>query len=48
MTSLGTEKYLDKLEEVLKGSTGSTIQRNLYEKSKDFKKVIKTLMEKFY
>ena len=42
------EKYLSKLEEVLNGSAGSTIQRNLYKKSKDFKKVIKTLMEQFY
>jgi len=48
MTSLGTEKYLGKLEEVLNGSAGSTIQRNLYKKSKDFKKVIKTLIEQFY
>jgi len=48
MSSLGTEKYLSKLEEVLKGSAGSTIQRNLYKKSKDFKKIIKTLIEQFH
>ena len=48
MLSLGTEKYLYKLEDVLNGSTGSTIQRKLYNKSKDFKKVIKTLIEQFY
>ena len=48
MSSLGTEKHLSKLEEVLKGSAGSTIQRNLYKKSKDFKQVIKTLIEQFY
>jgi len=48
MSSLGTEKYLGKLEEILNGSDGSTVQRKLYNNSKDFKKVIKTLIEQFY
>jgi len=48
MSSLGSEKYLDKLEVILNGSAGSTIQRKLYNSSKDFKEVIKTLIEQFY
>jgi len=48
LSSLGSEKYLSKLEEILNGSTGSTIQRKLYKNSKDYKYVIKTLIEQFY
>ena len=48
MSSLGSEKYLGNLEKILNGSTGSTIQRKLYNKSKDFKNVIKTLIGQFY
>ena len=48
LSSLGSEIYLSKLEEILKGSTGSTIKRKLYKNSKDFKHVIKTLIEQFY
>ena len=48
LSSLGSEKYLSKLEEILNGSTGSTIQRKLYKNSKDYKHVIKTLIEQFY
>ncbi len=48
LSSLGSEKYLSKLEEILYGSTGSTMQRKLYKKSKDYNHVIKTLIEQFY
>ncbi len=48
LSSLGSEKYLSKLEEILNGSTGSTIQRILYENSKDFNHVVKSLIEQFY
>ena len=42
------KKYLDNLEEILNSSTGSTTQRKLYNKSKDFKNVIRALIEQFY
>ncbi len=48
MSYLGSEKYLDNLEEILNSSTGSTTQRKLYNKSKDFKNVIRALIEQFY
>jgi len=48
MHSLGSKKYLFILEEILKGSTGSTKQRNLYKKSKSFQYVLKDLKEQFY
>ena len=48
MCSLGTEKYLGKLEEILNGSSGSSKQRKFYKNSKNFKYVIKALIEQFY
>ena len=48
MISLGSEKYLGKLEEILNSSAGSTRQRKLYNKSKNFNQVIRTLIEQFY
>jgi hypothetical protein len=48
MISLGSKKYFKILEEILNGRTGSTEQRNLYNKSKNFICVLKDLKEKFY
>ena len=48
MISLGSKKYFKILEEILIDSTGSTKQRNLYNKSKKFQYVLKDLKEKFY
>ena len=48
MISLGSKKYFKILEEILNDSTGSTKQRNLYNKSKKFQYVLKDLKEKFY
>ena len=48
MISLGSKKYFKILEEILNDTTGSTKQRNLYNKSKKFQYVLKDLKEKFY
>jgi len=48
MNSLGSKKYLGVLEKILNHNTGSTKQRNLYNKSKNFQYVIKNLKEEFY
>jgi len=48
MNSLGSKKYLAALEKILNNNTGSTKQRNLYNKSKNFQYVIKNLREEFY
>ena len=48
MISLGSKKFFKILEEILIDSTGSTKQRNLYNKSKKFQYVLKDLKEKFY
>ena len=48
MNSLGSKKYLATLEKILNHNTGSTKQRNLYNKSKNFQYVIKNLKEEFY
>ena len=48
MISLGSKKYFKILEGILNDSTGSTKQRNLYNKSKNFQYVLKDLKEKFY
>ena len=48
MNSLGSKKYLATLEKILNNNTGSTKQRNLYNKSKNFQYVIKNLREEFY
>ena len=48
MNSLGSKKYLAALEKILNNNTGSTKQRNLYNKSKNFQYVIKNLKEEFY
>ena len=48
MIFLGSKKYFKILEEILIGRTGSTEQRNLYNKSKNFICVLKDLKEKFY
>jgi carboxylate-amine ligase len=48
MHSLGSKKYLDVLEKILNDKTGSTKQRDLYNKSKNFQYVIKNLKEEFY
>jgi len=47
MFSLGSKKYFKILEEILNDSTGSTKQRNFYNKSKNFQYVLKDLKEKF-
>ncbi|HJN84087.1 MAG TPA: YbdK family carboxylate-amine ligase [Candidatus Pelagibacter bacterium] len=48
MLSLGSKKYFKILEGILNDYTGSTKQRNLYNRSKNFQYVIKDLKEKFY
>jgi len=48
MNSLGSKKYLAALEKILNNNTGSTKQRNLYNKSKNFQYVINNLKEEFY
>jgi len=46
--SLGSTKYIKTIEEILNRGTGSTEQRKLYNSSKDFKYVLKSLKELFY
>jgi len=48
MYSLGSKKYLFILEKILNDKTGSTKQRILYKKSKNFKYVLKDIKEQFY
>ena len=48
MFFLGSKKYFNVLEEILNDCTGSTKQRNLYSKSKNFEYVLKSLKEQFY
>ena len=48
MSSLGSKKYYNVLEEILNNYTGSTKQRDLYNKSKSFENVLKTLKDQFY
>ena len=48
MSSLGSKKYYNVLEEILNNYTGSTKQRDLYNKSKSFENVLKTLKDHFY
>ena len=48
MSSLGSKKHLFTLEKILNDKTGSTKQRNLYNKSKNFQYVLKNLKEQFY
>ena len=48
MSSLGYKKYYNVLEEILNNYTGSTKQRDLYNKSKSFENVLKTLKDQFY
>ena len=45
---LGSTKYIKTMEEILNRGTGSTEQRKLYNSSKDFKYVLKSLKELFY
>ena len=46
--SLGSKKYINILDKILSGGTGSTKQRKLYNGSKNFEYVLKTLKEQFY
>ena len=48
MSSLGYKKYYNVLEEILINYTGSTKQRDLYNKSKSFENVLKALKDQFY
>ena len=46
--SLGSSKYIKTVEEILNQDTGSTKQRKLYNSSKDFNYMLKSLKELFY
>ena len=46
--SLGSAKYIKTVEEILNQDTGSTKQRKLYNSSKDFNYMLKSLKELFY
>ena len=48
MDSLGSKKYFNILEKILNGDTGSTKQRKIYNSSKNFKHMLKSLKEQFY
>ena len=48
IVSLGSKKYINILDKILSGGTGSTKQRKLYNGSKNFAYVLKTLKEQFY
>ena len=47
-TSLGTKKHINILDKILDVGTGSTKQRRLYNSSRNFGYVLKTLKEQFY
>ena len=47
IVSLGSKKYFNILEKTLNGVTGSTKQRELYDSSKNFEYVLKSLKEQF-
>ena len=47
IVSLGSKKYFNILEKILNGGTGSTKQRELYDSSKNFEYVLKSLKEQF-
>ena len=46
--SLGSAKYIKTVEEILNQDTGSTKQRKLYNSSKDFNYMLKSLKDLFY
>ena len=46
--SLGSAKYINTVEEILNQGTGSPKQRKLYNSSKDFNYMLKSLKELFY
>ena len=48
MISLKTIKYIKVIEEILRQGTGAKKQRELYERSGNFKYMIQSLQEKFY
>ena len=48
IVSLGSKKYINILNKILSEGTGSTKQRKLYNNSKNFRHVLKTLKEQFY
>ena len=48
MDTLGSKKYFNILEKILNGDTGSTKQRKIYNSSKNFKHMLKSLKEQFY
>jgi len=48
VNSLGSTKYVKKIEEILNQGTGSTKQRKLYNGSKNFEYMLKSLKDLFY
>ena len=48
MSSLGSEKSIRVIEDILIQGTGATKQRELYESSGNFKNMIQCLKEQFY
>ena len=48
MITLGLTKYIKIIEDILLNGTGSSTQRQLYESSRNFKYMIKSLKEQFY
>ena len=48
LNSLGSEKYIKTIEEILNQGTGTTKQRKLYDSSKDFNYMLKSLKDLFY
>ena len=48
MVSLGSEKYIKVLEEILSKGDGATIQREMYNSSGSFEHMIRSLKEQFY
>jgi len=48
LNSLGSKKYIKTIEEILNQGTGTTKQRKLYDSSKDFNYMLKSLKDLFY
>jgi len=48
LNSLGSKKYIKTIEEILNKGTGTTKQRKLYDSSKDFNYMLKSLKDLFY
>ena len=48
INSLGSKKYIKVLEKIINNDPGSTKQRKIYNSSKNFIYMLKSLKEQFY